>query len=262
MRGQGLLCSGFTVHGSPGGCPGPGALAGLVPVKAGAVRKRCPRLPDFSAPAPRGGPLTRVRSVLAFLGGRGCLRCRLFSAPRGLCSSVAAESSGAVRVLGRRLTTTDPAPGPLLLQWGVDPGACLIYSESQKVRDLRALGRAYLDSVWFVLSAAPRQEHTLTCLLDGTVAPRSLAHPFCLAPFTSVFVIPSASEWLLDRLGPGRHLCRGLLTNPNSRPPNKTCKAAVLLWGQYARRSLLFSSTLVYLLVVKVFRKSSQVKHL
>ena len=166
MRGQGLLCSGFTVHGSPGGCPGPGALAGLVPVKAGAVPKRCPRLPDFSAPAPRGGPLTRVRSVLAFLGGRGCLRCRLFSAPRGLCSSVAAESSGAVRVLGRQLTTTDPAPGPLLLQWGVDPGACLIYSESQKVRDLRALGRAYLDSVWFVPSAAPRQEHTLTCLLD------------------------------------------------------------------------------------------------
>lgn len=33
VRGQGLLCSGFTVHSSLGGCPEPGALAGFVPVK-------------------------------------------------------------------------------------------------------------------------------------------------------------------------------------------------------------------------------------
>lgn len=167
------FASASTVHGSLGGCPEPGARWDRA--REGRSGERAPTLslPYRSAAhvcltsAPPGGPLTLVRPVLAFLRGRGCLRCRLFSAPRGPCSNVAAESSGAVRVLGRRLTMTDPAPSPLLLQWGVAPGACLISAESQKVRDLRALGRVYLDYVWFVvLSAAPCQEYTLTCLLN------------------------------------------------------------------------------------------------
>ena len=206
--GQGLLCSGFTVHGSLGGCPGPGALAGFVPVKDGAVPKCCPRLPDFSAPPPPGGALW-LRSVLAFLRGWGCLRCRLFSAPRGLCQQ-----------RGRWVLRSRQSPWPSahhwliqhrahLLQWGVDPGACLIYAESQKVRDLRALGRVYLDSVWFVcrqpLVRSTRSHACWTELLPLGALPTPLSGALyvCLRhPFRIRVASGQAGPWETPVQGP------------------------------------------------------------